>query len=65
MVQVSIVIPMKNEGQNIGTLIGDILAACADDDIEVIAVDDASTDNSAEVVRRLMATHGECPAGAT
>ena len=58
MVQVSIVIPMKNEGQNIGTLIADILTACADDDIEVIAVDDASTDDSAEVVRGLMARHG-------
>ncbi|MGB5559170.1 MAG: glycosyltransferase family 2 protein [Paracoccaceae bacterium] len=57
MVQVSIVIPMKNEGQNIGALIGDILAACGPEEVEVIAVDDASTDNSADVVRDLMATH--------
>lgn len=58
MVQVSIVIPMKNEGQNIGTLITDILSACAADEIEVIAVDDASTDDSAQVVRGLMTRHG-------
>lgn len=57
MVQVSIVIPMRNEGQNIGALIGDILTACAMDDIEIIAVDDASTDNSAEVVQGMMADH--------
>ena len=57
MVQVSIVIPMKNEGQNIGALIADILTACANDDIEVIAVDDASTDDSVDVVRALMLQH--------
>ncbi len=57
MVQVSIVIPMKNEGQNIGTLITDILSVCAGDEVEVIAVDDASTDDSAQVVRDLMTRH--------
>ena len=57
MVQVSIVIPMRNEGQNIGGLVRDILAACAGDEIEVIAVDDASTDESAKVVADLMAQH--------
>ena len=51
MVQVSIVIPMKNEGQNIGALIADILTACATDDIEVIDVDDASTDDSMSCAR--------------
>ncbi len=59
MVQVSVVIPMKNEAQNIGTLIADILTACSGDDVEVIAVDDASTDNSAEVVRALARKHRE------
>ncbi|MGB3146239.1 MAG: glycosyltransferase family 2 protein [Paracoccaceae bacterium] len=57
MVQISIVIPMKNEAENIGTLIADILQACAKDDIEVIAVDDASTDASADVVRGMMAKY--------
>lgn len=57
MVQISIVIPMKNEAENIGGLIADILVACAADDVEVIAVDDASTDASAEVVREVMLQH--------
>lgn len=57
MTQISIIIPMKNEAENIGSLITDILRACGGDDIEVIAVDDASTDGSGEVVRSLMAVH--------
>jgi len=58
MAQISIFIPMKNEAENIGSLIKDILSACGSDDIEVIAVDDGSTDGSADVVRGMMATHG-------
>ncbi len=57
MTQISIIIPMKNEAENIGSLITDILRACGGDGIEVIAVDDASTDGSGEVVRSLMAVH--------
>lgn len=57
MAQISIVIPMKNEADNIGPLIKDILKVCEGDDIEIIAVDDASTDHSADVVREVMASH--------
>lgn len=57
MAQISIVIPMKNEAENIGSLIKDILSACGGDDIEVIAVDDASTDGTGEIVRSLMAAN--------
>ncbi len=57
MVQISVVIPMKNEAENIGALIADILSACAEDEVEVIAVDDGSDDGSGDVVRGLMARH--------
>ncbi len=56
MTTVSIVIPAKNEAENIGALIAGIRAACADQDHEIIVVDDASTDRTAEVVQGLMAT---------
>ncbi|MEL6520138.1 MAG: glycosyltransferase family 2 protein [Pseudomonadota bacterium] len=49
MVDVSIVIPMKNEGPNVGPLLQDILAACDGlAPFEVIVVDDGSTDDTAE-----------------
>lgn len=51
MVTVSIVIPAKNEAENIATLLDGINAALAGvDGAEVIVVDDASTDATAEVV---------------
>ena len=56
MTTVSIVIPAKNEADNIGALIAGIRAACADQDHEIIVVDDASTDDTARVVQGLMAT---------
>ncbi|MFZ5751805.1 MAG: glycosyltransferase family 2 protein [Pseudomonadota bacterium] len=57
MVTVSIVIPAKNEADNIATLLDGINAALAGlDGAEVIVVDDASTDATAEVVRARMAS---------
>lgn len=57
MVTVSIVIPAKNEADNIGQLLADIDKACAPEtDHEVIVVDDGSTDATAATVQALMAT---------
>lgn len=51
MVQVSIVIPVKNEAENIGTLIDGIQAACQGGPaFEIIAVDDGSDDGSAQAI---------------
>lgn len=56
MTTVSIVIPAKNEAENIGALIAGIRAACAEHDHEIIVVDDASTDDTASAVQGLMAS---------
>ena len=47
----SIVVPMKNEAENVGHLIAGIEAACAGRDFEAVFVDDGSDDNTAEVIR--------------
>jgi len=55
MTEVSIVIPAKNEAENIETLLDGIDAALAGRDYEVIVVDDASDDGMAGILRaRLM-----------
>ncbi|TCP39814.1 glycosyltransferase family 2 protein [Rhodovulum marinum] len=56
MPAVSIVIPMKNEAENVTFLLDEIAEACAKlDSHEVIVVDDGSTDATAETVRARMA----------
>lgn len=56
MVDVSIVIPAKNEAGNIGQLLRDIESACAPHAaFEIIVVDDKSEDETAAVVQDLAA----------
>ncbi|SIO48525.1 dolichol-phosphate mannosyltransferase [Rhodovulum sp. ES.010] len=56
MPTVSIVIPMKNESENVAVLLDEIAAACdALDSHEVIVVDDGSTDDTAAKVTARMA----------
>lgn len=55
---VSVVVPVKNEAENIGDLISGIQASCGGVcEFEIIVVDDASTDASVDVVRAAMAEH--------
>ncbi|WP_420861994.1 glycosyltransferase family 2 protein [Algirhabdus cladophorae] len=56
MTDVSIVIPMKNEVGNAPDLINALVAECHDVRIEIIAIDDASTDGTDQALRDLQAT---------
>jgi glycosyltransferase involved in cell wall biosynthesis len=49
---ISIVVPCKNEAENLPALLGEIGAAMSGREFEVIVVDDGSTDNTGEVLRR-------------
>ncbi|MBV1868236.1 MAG: glycosyltransferase family 2 protein [Marinosulfonomonas sp.] len=52
MLQVSIIVPIKNEAGNIGDLIDEIQIACNGvAQFEIIVVDDGSTDESSTVVK--------------
>lgn len=56
MTSVSIVIPMKNEAENVEDLLRGIALACAElDAFEIIPVDDGSTDETAARIRDLQA----------
>jgi dolichol-phosphate mannosyltransferase len=53
--QLSVVIPVKNEAGNIAPLVGEIAAALdrCGVDYEIVYVDDGSTDRTADEIRRL------------
>ena len=58
---ISIVIPVRNEAGNIRPLIEGIVAVMTPDlDYEIIAIDDASTDGSHEVVQAIVQKHSNC-----
>lgn len=50
---VSVLIPAKNEAQNLPTLLQEVRQALADEDFEVIVVDDGSTDGSAALLQSM------------
>ncbi len=58
MIDVSVVIPMHNEADNVAPLVGEVLEVCAElPRFEVIVVDDASTDGTFENAAALAAEH--------
>ena len=52
-IYVSVVIPAKNEADNLPSLLGEVRAALADEAYEVIVVDDGSTDSTAAALLAL------------
>ena len=53
MPRISIVIPARNEAMNIAARVRGIRTACAADDVEIVVVDDASSDTTAAVLSDL------------
>lgn len=55
---ISVIIPLHNEQEAIGTLVADVLLAAAHFPLtEIVLVDDASADNTWQVIQDLKATH--------
>ena len=54
-VALSVVVPVKDEAENVGPLAREIAAALAGEDAEIIFVDDGSTDGTAKVLQDLKA----------
>lgn len=48
----SIIVPMKNEADNVAFLVEEIEAACSDMDFEAIFIDDGSTDQTRQVLAK-------------
>ncbi|BBD38797.1 dolichol-phosphate mannosyltransferase [Aminobacter sp. Y103A] len=55
---ISIVIPCKNEAENLPILVGEVHAAMAGRDYEIIVVDDGSTDRTPDVLAELARSAG-------
>lgn len=55
MVALSIVVPARNEAENLPGLLEEIARACAPFDHEIIVIDDGSTDRTGTVLAGLMA----------
>ena len=56
-VDVSVVVPVYNEGENVAGLVAEIARALEGRAYEMIFVDDCSRDDTTEVLHRLKATH--------
>src|SRR5689334_19748677 len=54
-VALSVVVPVKDEAENVGPLAREIAAALTGEDAEIIFVDDGSTDGTAKVLQDLKA----------
>ena len=48
-----IIIPTLNEAENIEMLVREIYDACKDDEVQIVIVDDDSTDETHEIVRKM------------
>jgi glycosyltransferase involved in cell wall biosynthesis len=57
--KITIVIPCKNEAQNLASLLGEVTEAFAGRDHEIIVVDDGSTDETAQVLRQNILKSGD------
>ncbi len=55
MIELSVLIPAKNEAANLPALLGEIRHALADERYEVVVVDDGSDDQTLAVLQRLKA----------
>src|SRR5882724_3653719 len=54
---VSVIVPVRNEAENVAPLVAEIAAALAGRAFEVIYVNDGSTDGTAAELLRLMTQH--------
>ena len=57
--EIAVVVPTRNEAENVGPLIGEIVAALGGHSFEIIFVDDGSNDGTAEALASADAQHPE------